>query len=64
MGRHVNVHSPLKFNYEAPYLHKSTRRCIYVTLGGACLDRTEKRLTDSGMLEEMGTNTTYDVMQP
>ena len=65
IGRKVNALSPLKLSDESPL---RIRRCVYLTCGGACIDRREGYLnTPSGLsavLEGMGTNTTYDVMYP
>lgn len=65
MGRQVNALSPVKFIKKSPL---QTKRCVYVTVGGACFDWNEKYLSlpssRSAVLEGMGTNTLYDVMFP
>ncbi|MFZ4395817.1 MAG: hypothetical protein ACOYOU_09355 [Kiritimatiellia bacterium] len=65
IGRHVNALSPMKFDKRSPLRIK---RCVYLTVGGACIDRKEQYMyTAEGVpviFADMGTNTTYDVMYP
>ncbi|MEI6210470.1 MAG: hypothetical protein WCR06_02465 [bacterium] len=70
VGKHVNARTPVRLNRKSPY---KSDRCFYVTCGGACMDRREKYLNrippansceTGGILYDMGTNTTYDVMLP
>jgi len=65
VGRHVNALSSLDFNKRSPL---RIRRCVYLTYGGACIDRRKEYLNaPSGLscvLEGLGTNATGDVMFP
>ena len=65
IDRHVNALSTLKLSKNTPV---RINRCVYLTYGGACIDRREKWMnTPAGLscvFEGMGTNTTFDVMFP
>jgi prepilin-type N-terminal cleavage/methylation domain-containing protein len=71
MGKQVTGVTTLKLNGKLPSIN---HRGFFVTCGGACIDRREEYLNrsspaslypiDGGPLEGMGTNMTYDVMQP
>jgi len=65
MGHRVNGLSPLVLSEKSRlWIH----RCVYLTVGGGCFDRRKEYLSlpsgRSAVLEDMGTNTVYDVMFP
>lgn len=68
MGHRVNALSTLTFNKTSPFKKSPLKRCVYVTVGGGCIDLRKEYLTlpsgRSAVLEGMGTNTLYDVMFP